>query len=61
VMSSVLIPFTVWTLVSFVQRVPSEMEEAAIVDGTNLLQRLWYCDEAFHCHHAGHQLHQRLE
>ncbi|MGI6160106.1 carbohydrate ABC transporter permease [Candidatus Darwinibacter acetoxidans] len=42
VMSSVLIPFTVWTLVSFVQRVPSEMEEAAIVDGTNLLQRLWY-------------------
>lgn len=42
VMSSVLLPFTVWTLVSFVQRVPIEMEEAAIVDGTNLVQRLWY-------------------
>lgn len=42
VMSSVLLPFTVWTLVSFVQRVPLEMEEAAIVDGTNLIQRLWY-------------------
>lgn len=42
VMSSVLLPFTVWTLVSFVQRVPVEMEEAAIVDGTNLVQRLWY-------------------
>lgn len=42
VMSSVLLPFTVWTLVSFVQRVPLEMEEAAIVDGANLIQRLWY-------------------
>lgn len=41
VMSSVLLPFTVWTLVSFVQRVPIEMEEAAIVDGANLFQRLW--------------------
>ncbi len=42
VMSSVLLPFTVWTLVAFVQRVPFEMEEAAIVDGTNLMQRLWF-------------------
>lgn len=42
VMSSVLMPFTIWTLVSFIKRVPVEMEEAAIVDGTNLVQRLWY-------------------
>lgn len=42
VMSSVLLPFTVWTLVAFVKRVPYEMEEAAIIDGANLVQRLWY-------------------
>lgn len=42
VMSSVLMPFTVWTLMSFIQRVPLEMEEAATVDGANLAQRLIY-------------------
>lgn len=42
IMSSVLMPFTVWTLMSFIQRVPLEMEEAAIVDGANLPQRLFY-------------------
>lgn len=42
VMSSVLVPFTVWTLIAFVQRVPREMEEAAIMDGANVVQRLWH-------------------
>lgn len=41
VMSSVLIPFTVWVLVTFIKRVPQEMEEAAIIDGANLFQLLW--------------------
>jgi ABC-type glycerol-3-phosphate transport system permease component len=36
VMSSVLVPFTVWVLVAFIQQVPYEVEEAAIIDGANL-------------------------
>lgn len=42
VMSSVLIPFSVWVLVTFVKRVPVEMEEAAIIDGARLPQVLWF-------------------
>jgi len=42
VMGSVLIPFSVWVLVTFVKRVPVEIEEAAIVDGANLPQVLFY-------------------
>lgn len=42
VMGSVLIPFSVWVLVSFVKRVPVEMEEAALMDGARLPQVLWY-------------------
>ena len=42
VMGSVLIPFSVWVLVSFVKRVPAEMEEAAFIDGAKLRQVLWY-------------------
>ncbi|RAK08159.1 carbohydrate ABC transporter membrane protein 2 (CUT1 family) [Halanaerobium saccharolyticum] len=42
VMGSVLVPFSVWVLVTFVKRVPVEMEEAAIVDGANLPQVLFY-------------------
>ncbi|WP_162909764.1 carbohydrate ABC transporter permease [Aggregatilinea lenta] len=38
VMSSVLVPFTVWVLVAFIQQVPYEIEEAAIIDGANLFQ-----------------------
>lgn len=41
VMSSVLVPFTVWVLVSFIKQVPIEIEEAAIIDGANLFQLLW--------------------
>jgi ABC-type glycerol-3-phosphate transport system permease component len=36
VMGSVLIPFSVWILVSFVKRIPFELEEAAIIDGARL-------------------------
>ena len=41
VMSSVLAPFTVWVLVAFIRQVPYEIEEAAIVDGALLPERLW--------------------
>lgn len=40
VMSSVLVPFTVWVLVAFIQQVPIEIEEAAIIDGANLFRIL---------------------
>lgn len=39
-MSSLVTPFTVWILISFIQQVPVEIEEAAIIDGANLLQTL---------------------
>jgi ABC-type glycerol-3-phosphate transport system permease component len=38
VLSSVLTPFTVWVLVSFIKQVPYELEEAAIIDGASLPQ-----------------------
>lgn len=38
VMSSVLIPFTVWVLIAFIQQVPVDIEEAAVIDGANLFQ-----------------------
>jgi len=41
VFSSVLTPFTVWVLVSFIKQVPYEIEEAAIIDGASLPQILW--------------------
>jgi len=40
VMGSALTPFTVWVLLAFIQQVPREIEEAAIIDGANLLQIL---------------------
>jgi ABC-type glycerol-3-phosphate transport system permease component len=42
VLSSVLTPFTVWVLVSFIKQVPYEIEEAAIIDGASLLQIFWH-------------------
>lgn len=36
VLSSVLTPFTVWVLVSFIKQIPYEIEEAAIIDGASL-------------------------
>lgn len=41
VFSSLLTPFTVWVLMSFIKQVPQEIEEAAIIDGASLLQVLW--------------------
>lgn len=41
VQSSMLVPFTVWTLTSFVKQVPVELEEAAVLDGANFWQRQW--------------------
>ncbi|MCZ7546066.1 MAG: carbohydrate ABC transporter permease [Anaerolineae bacterium] len=41
ILSSVLTPFTVWVLVSFIKQVPYEIEEAAIIDGATLRQILW--------------------
>lgn len=38
---SLLVPFTVWTLISFVKQVPAELEQAAHIDGANHLQTLW--------------------
>lgn len=43
VMSSVLVPFTVWVLVTFIKQVPTELEEAAKVDGVSSIPKLlWY-------------------
>lgn len=42
VMSSVLAPFTVWVLVTFIKQVPYEIEESAILDGASLVQVLWH-------------------
>lgn len=39
-MSSLITPFTVWILVSFIQQIPAEIEEAAIMDGASLPQVL---------------------
>ena len=35
------LPFSVWLLFGFIQQIPVELEEAAIVDGANLLQVLF--------------------
>ncbi|SEJ63264.1 maltose ABC transporter membrane protein /trehalose ABC transporter membrane protein /sucrose ABC transporter membrane protein /palatinose ABC transporter membrane protein [Deinococcus reticulitermitis] len=35
------LPFTVWTLTSFVREIPTELEEAAYVDGASPLQTLF--------------------
>lgn len=36
--TSMIIPFTVWILVTFVQQIPGELDEAAIMDGCPRLQ-----------------------
>jgi len=41
VLSSLMAPFTVWVLMSFIKQVPQEIEEAATIDGASLLQILW--------------------
>ena len=37
-MSSLMLPFTIITLVSFIKQVPAEIEEAAYIDGANTVQ-----------------------
>jgi ABC-type glycerol-3-phosphate transport system permease component len=37
-MSSLMLPFTIMTLVSFIKQVPSEIEDAAYIDGANTRQ-----------------------
>lgn len=39
-MSSLMLPFTIMTLVSFIKQVPAEIEDAAFIDGAGLLQTL---------------------
>ncbi|MFC7546770.1 carbohydrate ABC transporter permease [Plantactinospora sp. GCM10030261] len=39
--ASLMIPMTVWLMVSFVKQIPRELEEAAHVDGTNFAQMLY--------------------
>jgi ABC-type glycerol-3-phosphate transport system permease component len=39
-MSSLVLPFTILILVSFVMQVPPEIEEAALIDGANIVQVL---------------------
>jgi ABC-type glycerol-3-phosphate transport system permease component len=39
--SSILIPMTVWLLVSFVQQIPADLEQAALIDGANFAQSMF--------------------
>jgi ABC-type glycerol-3-phosphate transport system permease component len=39
-MSSLMLPFTILILVSFIMQVPVEIEEAALIDGANIVQVL---------------------
>ncbi len=39
-MSSLITPFTVWIMVPFIQQIPAEIEEAAVIDGARLWQVL---------------------
>lgn len=41
-MSSLILPFTVWILVPFLRQIPYEIEEAAIMDGARLPQLFWF-------------------
>jgi len=41
-MASLITPFTVWTMVTFIQQIPEEIEEAARIDGASMAQLLWH-------------------
>jgi ABC-type glycerol-3-phosphate transport system permease component len=41
-MASLITPFTVWTMISFIQQIPEEIEEAARIDSASMAQVLWY-------------------
>jgi trehalose/maltose transport system permease protein len=36
-----ILPFTVWTMASFFQQLPRELEEAAYIDGASAMQTFW--------------------
>lgn len=38
--SSILIPMTVWLLITFVNQIPADLERAAMIDGANFAQTL---------------------
>lgn len=40
--TSAILPFSVLILMNFVQQIPASIEEAAEVDGTNFIQKLFY-------------------
>lgn len=42
VFTGTILPLAVWLLVGFFQQIPREIEEAALIDGTTLLQRIRY-------------------
>lgn len=39
--SSILIPMTVWLLITFVNQIPADLEKAAMIDGANFAQTLY--------------------
>jgi ABC-type glycerol-3-phosphate transport system permease component len=39
--SSILIPMTVWLLISFVNQIPVDLEKAAMIDGANFAQTMF--------------------
>src|SRR5262249_19643273 len=39
---SVVLPYAVWTIKGFIDAVPEESEEAAVIDGANLPGLLWH-------------------
>ncbi len=41
-MSSLVLPFTIWILVPFLRQIPYEIEEAAIIDGARMPQLFWF-------------------
>jgi len=40
-MASLITPFSIWVLISFIQQVPSEIEEAASIDGASFMTILF--------------------
>jgi ABC-type glycerol-3-phosphate transport system permease component len=38
--SSILLPMTVWLLITFIKQIPSELEQAAYIDGANFAQTI---------------------
>jgi ABC-type glycerol-3-phosphate transport system permease component len=39
--SSILVPMTIWLLITFVNQIPADLEKAAMIDGANFAQTLF--------------------